>query len=330
MTHLWSVLCRSWHRACTWHTRYPVLGLLCLVVLAVSAPDLAVAQDERALRRIVVADRQTAENILQQLRQGTSFSALARARSIGPEYGQWGYSGIVRLSEVQPVLRAALLKLQEGQVSEILELGDQFVMMKVISPRIARHFEAAERAESENRLPQAIQEVQAALRLEADNVPAYIKLGLLQQGARQFDAAIQTLEKAQQYAPQEVQVVLLLASAYTHAAVESKQAAQAERALQAFQRALQLDARYASAVHFGMGRIYLLALQQPEAALEHLEKAAAATTSVAEVHRLLIQTYYDTRRYEQAWQSLRRAQDLGFDFPQLLAALHKVKQQSQR
>jgi len=301
-----------------------------LVVLSLYTTGAVAAQDERALRLITVADRQTAQNILQQLQQGASFSALAHAQSIGPESSLWGYGGIVRLHEVQPALRAALLKLPEGQVSDVLQLGKQFVIVKVISPKIAQHFEAADRAESENRLSQAVQELQAALRLEADNIQAYIKLGLLHQGARQFDAAIQTLEKAQQYAPQEVQVVLLLASAYTHAAVESKQAAQAERALQAFQRALQLDARYASAVHFGMGRIYLLALQQPEAALEHLEKAAAATTSVAEVHRLLIQTYYDTRRYEQAWQSLRRAQDLGFDFPQLLAALHKVKQQSQR
>ena len=327
MTPLWSVMSRGRRGTLAWYSLYGVVGL---VVLSLYTTGAVAAQDERALRLITVADRQTAQNILQQLQQGASFSALAHAQSIGPESSLWGYGGIVRLHEVQPALRAALLKLPEGQVSDVLQLGKQFVIVKVISPKIAQHFEAADRAENENRLSQAVQELQAALRLEADNIQAYIKLGLLHQGARQFDAAIQTLEKAQQYAPQEVQVVLLLASAYTHAAVESKQAAQAERALQAFQRALQLDARYASAVHFGMGRIYLLALQQPEAALGHLEKAAAATTSVAEVHRLLIQTYYDTRRYEQAWQSLRRAQDLGFDFPQLLAALHKVKQQSQR
>ena len=79
-----------------------------------------------------------------------------------------------------------------------------------------------------------------------------------------------------------------------------------------------------------MGKIYLLALQQPEAALGYLAKAAEVPTSVAEVHRLLIQAYYDTRRYEQAWQSLRRAQDLGFDFPELVAVLQKAKQHSQR
>ena len=327
MRHLRGVLSRAVHGLCPLYALY---GVVSLVILSLGAPELAAALDERAIRLISVADRQTAQDILRQLQGGASFSALAHAKSLGPEAIQWGYGGMVRLHEVQPALRAALLKLKEGQVSDVLELGDQFVIVKVISPKIAQHLDASERAEQEDKLPQAIQELQAALRLEADNVPAYIKLGLLQQSAKQFDEAIRTMEKAQQYAPQEAQMVLLVASAYTHAAVEGKQVAQAEKALQALQRVLQLDERYAPSVHFGMGKIYLLALQQPDTALGHLTKAAEVPTSVAEVHRLLIQAYYDTRRYEQAWQSLRRAQDLGFDFPELLAALQKVKQHSQR
>jgi len=312
------------------NTVYRVLGLVYLIVCGMGATGLATAQDERAIRRIVATDRQTAEEILQQLRQGASFSALAGTRSVGVESSQWGYSGIIRLHEVQPALRGALLKLKEGQTSGVLELGGQFVIIKIISPKIPRHFEAAERAEREGKLPQAIQEVQAALRLEEDDVQAYIKLAMLQQSAKKFDDAIRSFEKALQYAPQETQLMLLVAGAYTHAAAEHHEAVKAEKALQAYQRVLQRDERYAPAVHFGMGRVYLVALRQPELAVGHLEKAAESTTNVAEAHRLLIQAYYDTRRYEQAWQSLRRAQDLGFDFPDLLAALQKAKQQSQR
>jgi tetratricopeptide (TPR) repeat protein len=312
------------------NTIYRVLGLVYLLVCGMAAVELATAQDERAIRRIVVADRQTAEAILEQLRQGASFSALAGTRSIGVEYSQWGYSGIIHLNEVQPGLRAALLKLKEGQISDVLEMGGQFVIIKMISPKIPRHIEAAERAEREGTLPQALQEVQAALRLEEDNVQAYIMLASLQQSAKKFDEAIRSFEKAQQYAPQEIQLMLLVAVAYTHAATESHDAAKAEKALQIYQQVLQRDERYAPSVHFGMGKVYLVALQQPENAVGHLEKAAEATTNVAEAHRLLIQAYYDTRRYEQAWQSLRRAQVLGFDFPDLLATLQKVKQHSQR
>jgi tetratricopeptide (TPR) repeat protein len=316
--------------SCRLHTLYRVLVLMYLIVCGMAVVELATAQDARAIRRIVVEDRQTAEEILKQLQQGASFSALAGARSVGEEHNQWGYSGVVRLNEVQPVLRAALLQLQEGQISDILEMDRQFVIIKMISPKIPRHFEAAARAEREGKLPQAIQEIQAALRLEDDNVQAYVKLALLQQRAKKFDEAIRAFEKAQQYAPQEAQLLLLVAGAYTHAAAENHDAAKAEKALQMYQQVLQHDGRYAPAVHFGMGRVYLVALRQPETAIGHLEKAAEATTSVAEAHRLLIQAYYDTRRYEQAWQSLRRAQDLGFDFPDLLAALQKVKRRSRR
>jgi hypothetical protein len=76
--------------------------------------------------------------------------------------------------------------------------------------------------------------------------------------------------------------------------------------------------------------VYLLALQQPETALGYLEKAAAGTPRVSEVHRLLIQAYYDTKRYDQAWQHLRVAQSLGYDFPDIRTTLQKVRQQSQR
>ena len=327
MTQLWDVLSHGIRGVFPLSWR---CGAVALVVLSLGATRLAAAPDAKAIRLIMVADRQTAQDILQQLQRGASFSALAHAKSMGAEASQWGYGGIVRLNEVHPALRAALLKLQEGQVSDVLELGSQFVIVKVIAPQIAQHLDAAERAAQEDKVPQATQELQAALRLEADNVEAYIKLGLLQQRAKQFDEAIRTIEKAQQYSPQEAQMVLLVASAYTHAAIEGKQAAQAEKAIQAFQRVLQLDERYAPAAHFGMGKIYLRALQQPETALGHLEKAAEAPTSVAEVYYLLIQTYYDTKRYEQAWQSLRRAQELGFEFPDLLATLQKVKQHSQR
>jgi len=330
MTPLWDVRAGCTPENFRVNTVCRVLGLMSLVVLCMGVARIAAAQDERAFRRIVVADRQTAQEILQQLRQGASFSALARAKSIGSENSLWGYSGIVRLNEVQPAMRAVLLKLKEGQISDVLELGGQFVIIKMISPKIARHFEATARAERENKLPQAIQEVQAVLRLEEDNMQAYSKLGLLLQSAKKYDDAIRTLEKAQQYAPQEAQVVLLVASAYTHAAAESKNAAQAEKALQAYQRVLQLDERYAPSVQFGMGKVYLVALRQPNTAVGYLEKAAEATMNVAEVHRLLIQAYYDTQRYEQARQALRRAQGLGFDFPDLLAALQKVKQPSQR
>ena len=83
MTPLWNVWGGSPYRSCRLNMVYRVLGLVYLIVCGMAAVELATAQDERAIRRIVVADRQTAEEILQQLRQGASFSALAGTRSVG-------------------------------------------------------------------------------------------------------------------------------------------------------------------------------------------------------------------------------------------------------
>lgn len=305
---------------------YRMSGILGLVLWCLLGQVVEAVQEAKAVRRIVVADQQTAQELLEQLRRGASFSALARAQSIGPEYRTWGYAGTVPLSDIQPALRNVLLKLKDGQISDVLELGGQFVLVKVVSPKIEQYLEAADQAERAQQFPKAIQEVQAAIRLEEDNVQAHIKLGLLYQSARQFDEAVRSLERAQQYAPQEVQIVLLIGSVHTHAATESKSAAQAEKAFEAFQKVLQRDARYAPAANFGIGKVYLMALKQPEKALGYLEKAAEATQSVSEAHLMLIQAYYETKRYEQAWKSMRRAQELGFEFPELLKALQKTKQ----
>ena len=69
MTHLWDVLSRG---ICGTLPLYSLYGVVGLVVLFLCAPGLAAAQDARALRLIVVADRQTAQNILQQLRNSLS------------------------------------------------------------------------------------------------------------------------------------------------------------------------------------------------------------------------------------------------------------------
>ena len=109
------------------------LSLVCVILCGMAVAQTA--QDERAVRRIVVADRQTAQEILQQLQQGASFSALAGTRSVGSEFSQWGYSGTVRPHEVQPVMRTALLTLQEGQISDVLEVEGQFVILKISRPK---------------------------------------------------------------------------------------------------------------------------------------------------------------------------------------------------
>jgi tetratricopeptide (TPR) repeat protein len=304
-----------------------ILVVLCCPLLSTS---LGNAEEVKALRMIIVRDKLEAQKILQQLRKGTSFSALAGRKSIGPERRLWGYSGIVRLADVQPKLRPILRKLKPGQISGVLQLGEKFVIVKVISPQIERHYEAAERAMREQQTARAIRELKAALRLEKDNVQTYLRLGMVYENAKRYEEAIPYMEKAQHYAPQATQIAILRGTVYMRAAIKHKNRTYAQKALRAYKQALQQDEGFAPAIHFGIGKVYLVALQQPEMALSHLEQAVAVSPNVPEVYRLLIQAYYDTRRYQKAWQHLRLAQSLGFEFPELRDALYKVKRQSQR
>ena len=283
------------------------------------------AQQTKALRMIVVQDKQAAQQIHQQLQQGASFSGLAGTKSIGAERRVWGYIGLVRTDEVQAELRSAVQKLRPGEISEVLAVGKRFVIVKAISPEIQRHFEVADRALKEGKFPPAIQALQAALALEKDNIQVYLKLGYAYDQAKQYEASIAALEKAQSYAPQEAQTALLLGAAHTHLAIDKKNRTHAQEAVKYYEQALKLNERFAPAVHFGLGKVYLVALQQPEVALKHLEQAIKITPRTPELYRLLVQAYYDTQQYQQAIQHLRLAQGMGYDFPDLREALAKVK-----
>ena len=301
-----------------------VAFVVVLLLLPLLSPRLGEAQ-EKALRIIILRDKQEAQQILQQLRQGASFSALAASNSIGPEKNVWGYSGVVRLSDVQPELRPVLQTLQLGQISDVLEVSKRFMIVKVLSPQIERHYETADRALKAKQGAQAVQALRAALALEEDNVQTYLKLGFAYEATKQYEDAITALEKAQKYAPKEAQVTLLRAAAYTHAAVERKNRAYAEQAVKGYEQTLQLNPQLSQAVNFGLGKVYLLGLQQPETAIGYLEQAAKSSPRIPEIYRLLIQANYDLRRYQQASQHLRFAQSLGYDFPELREALNKVK-----
>jgi tetratricopeptide (TPR) repeat protein len=297
-----------------------------MVLIVGAGTGVDAADKEVGLRMIIVRSVEEAKALHQQVLKGASFSALAREKSIGPQRRQWGFSGIVRLDEVQDTLRPVLQKLKLGQVSQPVPLGEYYAIVKLIPMQIQTLLSTAETALQNGQAASAINAIQMVLKLEPDNVPAYMTLGLAQGEAKQYTNAIESLEKARVYAPREAQIPMLLGVMYTHAAEQGPSQPFAQNALEAYRQALSLNERLAPAVEFGIGKIYAAALKQPDKAIEHLQKAAAATPNMPEVHELLIQAYYDTKRYEKAWQQLRLAQSQGFAFPKLTAALHKAKQ----
>jgi tetratricopeptide (TPR) repeat protein len=302
---------------------YRVVSAVVLVSYWLLGASVGWSEELKALRLITVPDRATAEDILQQLRSGASFSAMAHAKSAGPERNTWGYTGTVAPDDVQRELQPVVRQLRVGQISEVFAFGSQFAIVKAISPQIEQYSQEADQALRANQQSQAVRALRAALRLEEDNVQLYLRLGMLHNQAKQFDEAIRYLEQAQQYAPEESQITLLLGAAYTHAATETKNQARAQQALRTYEQVLRLNAQLAPASYFGMGKVYLLALQQPQKAIAPLEQAVQMNPRVPEVYRLLIQAYSATRQYDKARQSLQLAQRLGYDFPDLSTTLQR-------
>lgn len=304
-----------------WH----IIVCILLGMVSLVHPSADAASQERVLRLIVVKSRAEAQEILQQLRQGASFSALAYKRSIGPERNQGGYSGVINLDDMQEELRSVLRRLKPGHVSEVINVGARYLVIKAISPRIPKYYAEAEQALKGKKAAPAVKALRAALQLEKDSIQTHMMLGVAHGKAGQFKQAFTHLEKAHQYIPESVKLTMLRGAIYTDAAIQQRKSSYAKRALKVYRKALQRHERLAPAIHFGMGKVYFAALKQPDKAIPHLERAVAVTPKFREAYGMLIEAYYDTKRYAQAWKHLRAAQGMGYRFPKLLAALHKVK-----
>jgi tetratricopeptide (TPR) repeat protein len=309
---------------------YRVIAIAAIAMVTMLAPCLEAVEQPVGLRIIMVRDPDEAREILQQLRRGASFSALARAKSIGPPRQQWGMLGLVRASEVEEPIRSAIKALKLGQISDVMPISDNYAIVKPISPEVPRLLRRAEEALRHNKPADAVTAVHQALGYESDNVQAYMLLGMAYGAAKQFDDALKAVDQAESYAPDESKIAMLRATLYGNAAIKEKNKSLGRKALKAYERVLSLDKRYNTVVHMSMGSIHAMVFKQPEKAIAHLEKAAAGNPDVALVHELLIQAYYDLKRYPQAWKQLRLAQGRGFEFPKLLEQLHQVKQQPKK
>lgn len=301
-----------------------LITLLALAMLIGDGRWLEAVEKEVGLRMIIVRSLKEAQDIRQELSDGASFSALAREKSIGLQRRQWGFSGVVRLDDLQDTLQPVLRRLQMGEVSDIVELEQRFALVRLMPAKIMTLFASAKQAMQESKPESAVKSLRQVLKLEPDNVPAYMMLGLAHGAAGRPAKAISFLKKAQSYAAREAQISMLLGVMYTQVAETLKSQVNAKQAIQAYQNALRLNKSLESAVEFGIGKVYSLALKQPDKAISHFEKAAVIEPNIRDIHRMLIQAYYETKRYKKALQQLRIAQDNGFKFPKLLAAVHEI------
>jgi predicted CXXCH cytochrome family protein len=88
------------------------------------------------LRKIVLDDQGKASAMRQQLLSGGSFFELNRANSIDRGTINGGYLGDLDTSQLDPAWSAAALKLQPGEISDVVEANGKYVILQ----RMPRNF----------------------------------------------------------------------------------------------------------------------------------------------------------------------------------------------
>ena len=115
--------------------------------------DLSIGEEVR-LRIIVVKSEAAAREILTALREGVSFSRLARQRSLGLRAAQGGDTGWVNTQMLPPTLHRAVSILKPGEASSPLQRDTvEFLIigLQARRPALAKNLDAA-RAVIERRL----------------------------------------------------------------------------------------------------------------------------------------------------------------------------------
>jgi tetratricopeptide (TPR) repeat protein len=104
--------------------------------IAVLLPSAYFAQESSPVRlnlqAIVVDSPDKARQILERLRNGEDFAAIAKKESIDPSAADGGGLGSVELSTMRPELREALKGLAPGQTTGVIQVASGYVILKVL------------------------------------------------------------------------------------------------------------------------------------------------------------------------------------------------------
>jgi tetratricopeptide (TPR) repeat protein len=88
--------------------------------------------DELPLQVIVVRSREEAQQILDRLKSGEDFAALAKEKSIDPTASAGGYLGILSIAGLRAELREAVQGVAPGQVSKIALIPEGYAILQIM------------------------------------------------------------------------------------------------------------------------------------------------------------------------------------------------------
>jgi tetratricopeptide (TPR) repeat protein len=109
---------------------FPILFFFGLCTTLVSQTQ----EKNVAFRMIAVRTEAEAASLRSQLLAGGSFEALAKDHSVDASSSAGGYMGLLRLTDLKTELQRALEGLTADQISAVTPLGNQFVILQLLSP----------------------------------------------------------------------------------------------------------------------------------------------------------------------------------------------------
>ena len=120
---------------CIW---YRSAGLVLIIACALFAPQFFSGQSTPAhdviLQIIVVDSPAEAQDILNRLKNGADFAALAKEKSTDPTAKDGGYMGATDPATLRSELRDALSRVKPGQITAPVKIPSGYAILKVSSP----------------------------------------------------------------------------------------------------------------------------------------------------------------------------------------------------
>lgn len=205
------------------------------------------------LRMIVLDDGGKARAMRQQLLAGGSFFELARANSLDRGTAvNGGYMGDIEANQLDPAWPPAVLKLQYGEISPVLEANGKYVIIQRMPRNFREEAEAkvndAVKLRKEGKQQESVAELIEALKIYPHFLRALTYLGISysQTGNPQIGAAI--LEVATRRYPRDQGAHFNLGVAYGAMANDGE--------IPEYKRTLEIDSDYVPAYLNWGGALY--------------------------------------------------------------------------